>query len=100
MPDIKTRTVVEKTVKTIDRAAVAAQRMKNAYVQVKEKAEQNEPADQESPEGYAAGQVSDGMKNAASKGVRQLDRLGRKGLKDTKENITKLKERFQVLSLR
>ena len=95
MPDIKTRTVVEKTVKTIDRAAVAAQRMKNAYVQVKEKAEQNEPADQESPEGYASGQVSDGMKNAASKGVRQLDRLGRTGLKDTKENITKLKKRFQ-----
>ena len=39
MPDIKMRTVAEKTVKTIDKSAIAAQRMKTAYVQTKEKTE-------------------------------------------------------------
>ena len=95
MPDIKLRTAAEKTVKTIDKSAIAAQRMKNAYVQAKEKAEQSAPADQESPEGYAAGWVSDGANTAAFEGVRQLDRQGRKGLDTTKANIAKLKERFQ-----
>ncbi|MDE6281186.1 MAG: NAD(P)/FAD-dependent oxidoreductase, partial [Oscillospiraceae bacterium] len=31
MPDIKTRAVAEKMVKTLDKSAIAAQRMKNAY---------------------------------------------------------------------
>ena len=59
MPDIKTRVVAEKTVKTLDKSAIAAQRMKNAYVQAKEKAEQSAPIDQDSPESYAADRVSD-----------------------------------------
>ena len=81
--------------KTIDKSAIAAQRMKSAYVQAKEKTERSAPADPESPEGYAADRVSDGMKTAASEGAHQLDRQGRKGLKATKENLAKLKERFQ-----
>ena len=95
MPDIKTRTVAEKTVKTIDKSVIAAQRMKSVYVQAKEKAEQSAPADQESPENYAADQVSDGVKTIAFEGVHQLDRQGRKGLETTKANIAKAKERFQ-----
>jgi len=95
MPDIKTRAVAEKAVKTIDKSAIAAQRMKNAYVQAKEKAERSTPADQGSPEGYAADRVSDGVSAAAVEGVRQLDRQGRKGLDATKANLDKAKERFR-----
>ena len=39
MPDIKTRDVVKGTVKVIDKSAVAAERMKNAYIRTKDKAE-------------------------------------------------------------
>lgn len=39
MPDIKTRDVVKGTVKVIDKSAVAAERMKDAYVRTKDKAE-------------------------------------------------------------
>ena len=95
MPDIKTRATVEKSVKTIDKSAIAAQRMKSAYVQAKEKAERSVPADAESPEGYAADRVSDGMNAAASESVHQLDRQGRRGIEATKENLAKAKERFQ-----
>ena len=37
MPDIKTRDVVKGTVKVIDKSAVAAERMKDAYVRTKDK---------------------------------------------------------------
>ena len=95
MPDIKTRATAEKSVKTIDKSAIAAQRMKSAYVQAKEKAERSNPVDRESPEGYAADRVSDGMNAAASEGVHQLDRQGRRGVEVTQKNLAKLKARFQ-----
>ena len=41
MADIKTRDAVKGTIKTIDKAAIASERMKSAYVGIKEKAEQN-----------------------------------------------------------
>ena len=37
--DIKTRDVVAGTIKTVDRTAMAGQRMKDAYIQTKKKAE-------------------------------------------------------------
>ena len=39
MPDIKVKDVAKGTVKAIDKSATAAQRMKNAYIRTKEKAE-------------------------------------------------------------
>lgn len=42
MADIKTRDVVKGTIKKIDKAAIAADRMRSAYVQTKEKAEHGE----------------------------------------------------------
>ena len=95
MPDIKTRAVTEKAVKTIDKSAIAAQRMKSAYVQAKEKTERTISPAKESPEEYAAGRVSNGMDTAAFEGVHQLDRQGRRGFEATKANLSKAKEHFQ-----
>lgn len=39
MHDIKTRDVVKGTIKAIDKSAVAAERIKDAYVRTKDKAE-------------------------------------------------------------
>ena len=52
MPDIKTRDVLSSTIKTIDRSALAGQRMKDAYVQAKDKAEHSVCNDIHTP-GYA-----------------------------------------------
>lgn len=49
MPKIKTRDVVKGTVKTIDKAAVVGERMKNAYVRTKDKAEHSAFAEENSP---------------------------------------------------
>ena len=46
MADIKTRDAVKGTIKTIDKAAIASERMKSAYVGIKGKAEQGYYADE------------------------------------------------------
>ena len=57
MADIKTRDVVKGTIKKIDKAAIAADRMRSAYVQTKEKAEHTTPPDEHNAEEYASDRV-------------------------------------------
>ena len=95
MPDIKTRDVVKGTVKVIDKSAVAAERMKDAYVRTKDKTEHGVFAAESSPEEYAADRTLTGTETAAHEAVHGLDKAGRKGMKATKENISKAKDYFQ-----
>lgn len=95
MPDIKTRDAVKKTVKVIDKSVVAAERMKNAYIRTKDKAEHGIFAAESSPEEYAADRTLTGTKTAAHEAVHGLDKVGRKGVKNAKENISKAKDYFQ-----
>ena len=95
MPDIKTRDVVKGTVKVIDKSAVAAERMKDAYVRTRDKAEHGVFAAESSPEEYAADRTLTGTETAAHEAVHGLDKASRKGVKTTKENISKAKDYFQ-----
>ena len=95
MPDIKTRDAVNGTVKVIGKSAVAAERMKDAYVRTKDKAEHGIFAAESSPEEYAADRTLTGTETAAHEAVHGLDKAGRKGIKTTKENISKAKDYFQ-----
>ena len=95
MPEIKTRDVVKGTVKVIDKSAVAAERMKDAYVRTKDKAEHSVLAAESSPEEYAADRTLTGTETAAHEAVHGLDKAGRKSVKTTKENISKAKDYFQ-----
>ena len=95
MPDIKTRDVVKGTMKVIDKSAVAAERIKDAYVRTKDKAEHGVFAAESSPEEYAADRTLTGTETAAHEAAHGLDKAGRKGVKTTKENISKAKDYFQ-----
>lgn len=95
MPDIKTRDAVKKTVKVIDKSVVAAERMKNAYIRTKDKAEHGIFAAESSPEEYAADRTLTRTETAAHEAVHGLDKVGRKGVKNAKENISKAKDYFQ-----
>ena len=83
MPDIKTRDAVKKTVKVIDKSAVAAERMKDTYVRTKDKAEHSVFAVESSPEEYAADRTLTGTETAAHEAVHGLDKAGRKGVNAT-----------------
>ncbi len=92
MPDIKTRDVVKGTVKTLDRAAAAGERMKDAYIRTKEKAEQSVSSKESSPAEYAADRVTGSAEAGGYEAAHQFDKQGRKAVADTRENIAKGKE--------
>ena len=95
MPEIKTRDVVKGTVKTLDKAAVAGERMKQAYVRTKDKAEQGMYSAESAPEEYAADRVSGGAEAAAYEAAHQFDKHGRKAVKTTKDNISTVREQME-----
>jgi hypothetical protein len=89
MPKIKTREVAEKGVKAIDKAAVASERMRDAFIRTKDKASNMMDDRYNSPSEYAGDQlsymaedtvretgnaVSDGTKKAVRKGRDAYDR--------------------------
>ena len=91
---IKTR-VAEKGIKAIDKAAVASERMKEAYIRTRDKADHSLYAAESSPGEYASDRLSSGVDNVAHETIHQFDKQGRKGIKTTKENISKVKENIQ-----
>lgn len=98
MADINTKDSIKGTIKKIDKAAIAGQRMKQAYVQTKEKAEHSTHAQENSAEEYAADRFEGGIDRASHEAVYQFDKQGRKGVETTKQNISKAKdgiERFK-----
>lgn len=92
MADIKTKDAVKGTIKTIDKAATLGLRMKQAYVQTKEKAEHSTHAQENSAEEYAADRVEGGVDRVTHEAAYQFDKQGRKGVEATKQNISKAKD--------
>lgn len=92
MADIKTRDAVKGTIKTIDKSAVAAERMKDAFIRTKEKAESSTSPTENSPEEYAADRVTGGAEAVTFGAAHEFDKRGRKAVRDTKENISKTKD--------
>lgn len=94
MADIKTRDEVKGTIKTIDKAAIASERMKSAYVGIKEKAEQGYYADENSATEYAADRISYAADHVKDEGIHQFNKQGQKAVKTTQENISKAKDKI------
>ena len=94
MADIKTRDAVKGTIKTIDKAAIASERMKSAYVGIKEKAEQGYYADENSATEYAADRISYAADRVKDEGIHQFNKQGQKAVKTTQENIGKTKDKI------
>ena len=94
MADIKTRDAVKGTIKTIDKATIASERMKSAYVGIKEKAEQGYYADENSATEYAADRISYAADRVKDEGIHQFNKQGQKAVKTTQENISKAKDKI------
>lgn len=94
MADIKTRDAVKGTIKAIDKAAIASERMKSAYVGIKEKAEQGYYADENSATEYTADRISYAADRVKDEGIHQFNKQGQKAVKTTQENIGKAKDKM------
>ena len=95
MPDIKTRDISKGTIKAIDKSAVAAERMKSAFIQTKDKAEHSVDVPESSAEEYASNRLEGGIDRVSHEAIHQFDKQGRKGVQTTKQNISKAKDGIQ-----
>ena len=96
MSKIKTREIAKGTVKSIDKSAVAAERMKDAFVRTKDKAERGLYSDENSPTEYAADNISHTADRAVDEGIHQFNKQGQKGFEETRRNIGKAKEKIKT----
>ncbi|GFI08609.1 hypothetical protein IMSAGC007_01057 [Lachnospiraceae bacterium] len=94
MADIKTRDAVKGTIKTLDKAANAGERMKFAYAKTKDKAEQGYYAEENSPTEYAADKFSHASGRIKDEGIHQFNKQGQKNVQTTKENIGRAKDKI------
>lgn len=94
MSKIKTRDAVKGTIKTIDKAAIAAERMKSAYAKTKDKAEQGYYADESSATEYASDKMSYAADRIKDEGIHQFNKQGQKSVRATKHNIVKAKDKI------
>ena len=95
MPGIKTRESVKQAVKTLNRSAVLAEKTKKSLLQTKEKAEQGLYGKENSTEEYAADKLESGVRTAVSRTVYRLDKTGRWGVKESRQNVSKALEKFK-----
>ena len=87
MADIKTRDTVKGTIKTLDKAAIAGQKMKQAYIATKDKAEHSVNTNENTAEEYAADKTGAGIDDIAHNGAYAFDNAGRNGGQEIKLNI-------------
>lgn len=83
MADIKTRDTVKGTIKAIDKSVVAAERMKDAFIRTKEEMQRGASPTEDSPEEYAADQVTGHAETAAAHAARAFDKQGRKAVQQS-----------------
>ena len=94
MADIKTRDAVKGTIKTLDKAAIAGERMKSAYAKTRDKAEQGYYAEENSPTEYASDKVSHASGRIKDEGIHQFNKQGQRSVTTTKENIGRAKDKI------
>ena len=95
MADLKTRKAVKGTVKTIDRAAVAAERLKSAAVRTKDAAERNAAPAETSSQEYGAQKLERTAQGTVSELGFQFRKRGRRGFSNARRNADKARAQMQ-----
>ena len=95
MADLKTRRAIKGTVKTIDRAAVAAERLKSAAVRTKDAAERSATPAETSSQEYGAQQLERTAQGTGSELGVQFRKRGRRGFSDARRNADKARAQMQ-----
>ena len=85
--DIKTKDVLQNTIKTVDRTALAGQRTKDAYIQTKHKAEHSVYSSERNTEEYAADQMPDAVSTVTHEAVHQVDVQGQKIIQGARQKL-------------
>lgn len=95
MGKIKTKDAIKGTIKQLDRAAIASDRMRRAYIQTKEKAETSTNPTEGSAEEYAASRIEGGAETVTHEAGHQIQKIGRNSFSHVKEDVTGAKQAVQ-----
>ena len=87
MADIKTRDTVKGTIRTLDKGRIAASRMKQAYIQTKDKAEHSVEPEEHNETEYASDRMESGTKRVAEETVHQTKKAVNKGAEKVKDKV-------------
>ncbi len=99
MTKIKTKETAKATIKTLDKTAIASQRMKRAYIHTKDKAEHSVYNEESNVEEYAANKAENHIHSMVDKGIYYGNKVGHKSYVETKGKIKTAKENYKVRSL-
>ena len=83
MADIKIRDAVTGTIKAIDKSAVVAERMKDAFIRTKEEMQRGTSTTEGNPEEYATDKVTGHAETAAAHTARAFDKQGQKAVRQS-----------------
>lgn len=100
MADIKLRDVKKGTIKTLDRAAVGAEKIKNVQAKTREVALDSERHDKTSPQVYATDNISQAVRSSSEKTFEKANLIGRKSIIETKKNFIKMRNSKTILQSR
>lgn len=97
MPDIKTRQVIKGTIKTLDRSKVLQDKVKGNLTKMKNAAENSVTEEnQAGAAGYAIDRISAAAEKVAAGSAAAFDKAGRWGVRETRENLIKVREKNAV----
>lgn len=99
MANIKVKDVAQKSIKTINKAAIQTERFKDTIVRTKEKAEESVSNDINSVE-YASNKINFATNRTVDEGIHQFNKQGQKSLMNTKENYQKTKVKIKAFKER
>ena len=98
MAEIKTREVVTGTIKTIDKASVGAERLKNSYAKTRSVVEANSVQEETSPSEYASTRIEQGLADGTShtyRGINDMKGISISNRREKSKSATKNREFFQ-----
>lgn len=95
MADIKIKKKSDIKIKKFDRAGIYTQKLKNNLVDVKEKTNNINNKEDDTPTEYGADKISNTTRTISNKGINNFNRYGQKSVRETKQNIDFAKERIK-----
>ena len=92
MGKIKTKDAIKGTIKQLDRAAIASDRMRRAYIQTKEKAETATNPTEGNVEEYASSRMESGTQTVLHESAHQIEKVGRESVSHVKADVSNAKQ--------
>lgn len=88
MKDIKTKDSAKKTIRTLDKAVVGTRKIKNEFINSKDRIKQANDSNGESAQEYAANNAKYSIESISKSGLSKANKIGRNSFIETRNKLT------------